>query len=51
MEYFNYLVRIITNDTRDTREITARIVMEKAAFNRNNTVFSPVNFIIIEGRN
>jgi hypothetical protein len=34
LEYFNYLGSMITNDARCTREITSRIAMAKAAFNK-----------------
>jgi hypothetical protein len=36
-----------TNDARGTREIKARIAVAKAAFNRNNTLFPPVNVTVI----
>jgi hypothetical protein len=39
VEYFNYLVSMITNDARCTREIKSRIAMEKAAFNKK-TLFT-----------
>jgi hypothetical protein len=41
VEYFNCLVSTMMNDAICTREIKSRIVMEKAAFNRNKeTVFT-----------
>jgi hypothetical protein len=40
MEKFNCLDSTITNDARCTREIKARIVMAKAAFNKKKTVFT-----------
>jgi hypothetical protein len=40
VEYFNYLGSIITNDARCTREMISKIVMAKAAFNRENILFS-----------
>jgi hypothetical protein len=40
VEYFKYLGTKITNDLRCTREIKSRIVMAKAAFNRNKTLFA-----------
>jgi hypothetical protein len=36
VEYFNNLGSVTTNDTRYTRESKYNIVMEKAAFNREN---------------
>jgi hypothetical protein len=39
VEYFNYLGSMITNDARCTREITSRIAMAKAAFNKK-TLFT-----------
>ena len=38
VEYFKYLGSMIANDARCTSEIKSRIVMAKAAFNRNNTL-------------
>jgi hypothetical protein len=35
-EHFKYLSTLITNDARRKREIISRIVMAKAAFNKNN---------------
>ena len=40
VEYFNYLGVMITNDARCASEIKSRIVMAKAAFNREKTVFT-----------
>jgi hypothetical protein len=40
MEYLNYSGSMITNDARCTREIKSRIVMSKAAFNKNKTLFT-----------
>jgi hypothetical protein len=40
VEEFNYLGSMITNDPRCTREIKARIVMAKAAFNKKKTLFT-----------
>jgi hypothetical protein len=37
VENFNYLGRMITNDTRCTREIKSRIAMAKAAFDKEKT--------------
>jgi hypothetical protein len=42
VEYFNYLVSMITNDARCAREIKSRISMAKAAFPRR--FFSPANW-------
>jgi hypothetical protein len=39
VEEFNYLGSMFTNDARCTREIKARIAMEKAAFNKK-TLFT-----------
>jgi hypothetical protein len=40
VEYFKYLGSMITNDVRCTHEITSRIAMTKAAFNKKKTVFT-----------
>jgi hypothetical protein len=40
VEYFNYLGSMITNDTRSTREIKFRIIMEKAASNKKKNLFA-----------
>jgi hypothetical protein len=40
VEYINYLVSMITNDARCTREIKSRTVMVKAAFSRMKTLFT-----------
>jgi hypothetical protein len=40
VEYSRYLGSMITNEARCTREIKSRIVMSKAAFNRNKTLFT-----------
>jgi hypothetical protein len=40
LEYFNYLSSMITNDARCTREIKSRIVMAKAAFNKQKNLFT-----------
>jgi hypothetical protein len=40
VEEFNYSGSMITNDARCTREIKARIVMAKAAFNKKKTLFT-----------
>jgi hypothetical protein len=37
VEYFSYLGSMITNDTRCTREIKCRIIMEKASYNQKKT--------------
>ena len=37
VEYFNCVRSKITNDTRYTRKIKARIAMAKAVYNRNKT--------------
>ena len=34
VEYFSYMVNMITNDARCIREIKSRIFMEKVAFNK-----------------
>jgi len=39
-KYFKYLVRMITNDARRTREIKSRTVMGKAAFNKMKALFT-----------
>jgi hypothetical protein len=39
VECFNYLVSMITNDARCTREIKSRIAMAKAAFNKKKNLF------------
>jgi hypothetical protein len=36
MVHFSYVVSMITNDARCTREIKSRIVMAKAALNKKN---------------
>ena len=40
MEYFNFLVSMITNDVRRTREIQFRITMAKAAFKKKKVLFT-----------
>jgi len=40
VEYFNYFVMLITNDTRCTREIQSRTVTAKVAFNKRTLVTS-----------
>jgi ribosomal protein RSM22 (predicted rRNA methylase) len=40
VEYFKYLGSILTNDGRCTCEITCRIAMAKAAFNKKRTLFT-----------
>jgi hypothetical protein len=40
VEEFTYLGSMITDDVRCTREITARIAMAKAAFNKKKTLFT-----------
>jgi len=41
MEYFNFLVSMITNDVRCTREIQSRITMAKAAaFKKKKHLFN-----------
>ena len=40
VEHFNYLVSMITNDARCTREIKSRSTMERA---HSTTFFSPAN--------
>jgi hypothetical protein len=42
---------MITNDARCTREIDARIAMAKAAFNRNETLFTSKLDLQLELRN
>jgi len=37
---FNYWVSMTTNDPRCTHEITSRIAMAKAAFNKKKAVFT-----------
>jgi hypothetical protein len=39
VEYLSYLCSIITNNARCTRDIKSRIVMAKAAFNKQKTFF------------
>ena len=38
VEYFNYWGGLIASDARCTHEIKSRIVMEKAAFNKKETL-------------
>jgi hypothetical protein len=40
VEYFKYLYSVIKNDARGTLEIKFRVSMEKAAFNKNTTLFT-----------
>jgi hypothetical protein len=40
VENFNYWGSMITNDARCTHEITCRIAMAKAAFNKKNAGFT-----------
>jgi hypothetical protein len=40
LEYFNCLGSLITNDAKCTCEIKSITVMEKAAFNRKNNLFT-----------
>ena len=40
VEYFKYFASMVTSDAICTREIKYRIVMAKAAFDRNNTLFT-----------
>jgi len=40
VDYFNCLGSLIISDARRTREIKSRIIMAKAAFNKNDTVFT-----------
>jgi hypothetical protein len=40
VEEFNSLGSMITDDARCTREMKARIAMEKAAFNKKKTLFT-----------
>jgi hypothetical protein len=40
MEYFSYLVNLITKDVRCTQESTSRIVKEKAVFNKKKAIFT-----------
>jgi len=40
VECFKYLGIMLTNDGRCTREIKSRIVMAKAAFSKNKTLFT-----------
>jgi hypothetical protein len=42
VEYFNYFGSLIISDARHTREIQSRIIMEKAAFNKNETLFTGI---------
>jgi hypothetical protein len=39
VEYLNYLVSMVTNDVRCTREIKARIAIAKLTFGRKKTIF------------
>jgi len=39
MDYFSYLVNMITKDARCTQEITSRIAKEKAAFKQEEGYF------------
>jgi len=39
VEYFNCLGSMMTNDARRTSEIKCRIVMAKAAFNKEKTLY------------
>jgi len=40
--YFRYLGSVITNDARCTHKIKCRIIMVKAAFNKQNTLYTRV---------
>jgi hypothetical protein len=40
VEYSNCLSGMVTNDARCTREITPRIAMAKAAFNKKKALFT-----------
>jgi len=40
VEYFKYLVSILTNDGRCTCEIKSRIAVAKAAFNNKRALFT-----------
>jgi hypothetical protein len=40
LEYFKYLVGLITSEARCTREIISRIGMAKTAFNMEKTLFA-----------
>jgi hypothetical protein len=40
MEYFSYMVNLITKDARCTQEITSRIAKEKVAFNKKKAIFT-----------
>jgi len=40
MEYFSYLVSLITKDARCTQEITSRIAKEEAVFNKKKAIFT-----------
>jgi len=42
VEHFNYLCGIIINGARCTREIKSRVVMPKAAFNKNKTLHQQI---------
>ena len=40
VEYFNYLISMITSDARCTREIKSRTAMAKAAFSNKKALFT-----------
>jgi hypothetical protein len=40
MEYLKCLASMITNEERCTREVTSRIAMTKATFNKKKTLFT-----------
>jgi hypothetical protein len=40
VEYLNYFGSLTTNDARCTGEITSRIAMAKAVFNKKKTLFT-----------
>jgi hypothetical protein len=40
VEYFKYLINVITNDARCTREIESWIALAKVAFNKENNLFT-----------
>jgi hypothetical protein len=49
VEYFSYFGTLIISDARRTREIQSRIIMEKADFNKNETLFTGILVFKLKG--